>query len=198
LKNIHCRYAGTILLGVGLVMVLSLSTSAAPPELAPADKVAPIAAPVPAGDSLNEQQNILEGLSKKVPPPTLQQLGVPTDRNPGSTPKTAPYLLRHRGTPRIIPTSPTKSSSSVANFASIAAAVEVAGEPLIVLPEIPTAVRLSQSDINRIVCQNGDIQDIVFSKEKGLTVSAAGRDAYLKYARGPQEAHPPSELFIVC
>lgn len=89
-----------------------------------------------------------------------------------------------------------------AGFAGIAQAVEAAGAPTIVVPEVPAAVRLSRSDVNRITCPAGEIRDVVFSKEKGISVSFSGKDAYLKYRYikdGGKRLYPPvTEIFIVC
>ncbi|MDD5233850.1 MAG: type-F conjugative transfer system secretin TraK [Syntrophales bacterium] len=87
-------------------------------------------------------------------------------------------------------------------YAEIARAVESANMPIIVVPEMPAAIRLSRSDVNRITCAAGDIRDVVFSKEKGISVSFSGKDAYLKYRyvrRGGRDVYPPAtEIFIIC
>jgi len=49
-----------------------------------------------------------------------------------------------------------------------------------VLPEVTTQTEMSSSDINRIVCQT-DIKDVIFSKEKGVSVKISGRDAFVKF-----------------
>lgn len=71
-----------------------------------------------------------------------------------------------------------------------------------VLPEITTQIEMSSSDINRIVCQ-ADIRDVIFSKEKGLSVKFAGRDAFVKFLITKKEgqeiySNTPSELFLIC
>lgn len=71
-----------------------------------------------------------------------------------------------------------------------------------VLPEVSTAVTLSNSDINRITCRE-EIRDVVFSREKGLSVKVAGRDAFVKFLITRKEgkevySSTPSELFVVC
>ena len=43
-----------------------------------------------------------------------------------------------------------------------------------VSPEITTQVRLSNSDINRVICPV-DIKDVIYSEEKGLAVNSPGR-----------------------
>ena len=49
----------------------------------------------------------------------------------------------------------------------LAAMVQAAYASSPILPEVTTAVDLSSSDINRIVCP-GTINDLIFSKEKAL------------------------------
>jgi len=71
-----------------------------------------------------------------------------------------------------------------------------------VLPEIPTQVRLSNSDINRVICPV-DIKDVIYSEEKGLTVTLSGKNAYLKFLVVKKDGKDlysttPSELYVVC
>lgn len=71
-----------------------------------------------------------------------------------------------------------------------------------IMPEVTTAVELSSSDVNRIVCP-GTINDLIFSKEKGIEAHFAGGNAFVKFAISVQGedkhyATTPSELFISC
>lgn len=71
-----------------------------------------------------------------------------------------------------------------------------------VMPEVVSQVQLSSSDINRIVCPV-DIKDIVFSKEKGITVKLSGSNAFVKFLVMKREGRDhyssiPTEIFIVC
>jgi conjugal transfer pilus assembly protein TraK len=71
-----------------------------------------------------------------------------------------------------------------------------------VLPELTTQTQMSSSDINRIVCQ-ADIKDVIFSKEKGVSVKISGRDAFVKFLITKKEdkeiySSTPSELFVIC
>jgi len=71
-----------------------------------------------------------------------------------------------------------------------------------VFPEVSTAVTLSNSDINRITCRE-EIKDVVFSREKGLSVKTTGKDAFVKFLITRKEekevySSTPSELFVVC
>ncbi|MFB3925189.1 MAG: type-F conjugative transfer system secretin TraK [Syntrophales bacterium] len=88
-------------------------------------------------------------------------------------------------------------------FPDVQRVVESASKPSIVMPEAPTAVRVSDNDVNRITCSSGDIRDVVFSRDKGMTVSFAGKDAFLKFKhlkQGRKSYFSPeaSEMFIVC
>ncbi|MGV8058822.1 MAG: type-F conjugative transfer system secretin TraK [Smithellaceae bacterium] len=88
------------------------------------------------------------------------------------------------------------------NYGQVLKAVEEVQSPTIITPEIPTAVRVSARDINRVTCRSGEIKDIVYSKEKGMTVSFSGKDAYVKYKyikRGNKTIYPSvTEMYIVC
>jgi len=88
------------------------------------------------------------------------------------------------------------------NYGQVQKAVEEVQSPTIITPEIPTAVRVSARDINRVTCRAGEIKDIVYSKEKGMTVSFSGKDAYVKYKyikKGNKTIYPSvTEMFIVC
>jgi len=72
----------------------------------------------------------------------------------------------------------------------------------VITAEIPTAVALSNHDINRIVCP-GPMNDLIFSQEKGLTGHFSGNNAFIKFrieddGYGYVFAENPTELFIVC
>jgi conjugal transfer pilus assembly protein TraK len=74
-----------------------------------------------------------------------------------------------------------------------------------VLPEVATKVLLSNRDVNRIICMNGPIKDIIYSKEKGITVKTNGNNAFVKFliSRDPATGDfiytkIPSELYVVC
>lgn len=85
----------------------------------------------------------------------------------------------------------------------VLAAIEIKAESLIIPPEIPTALELSNRDINRIVCP-GTINDLIFSEEKHITGHFSGNNAFVKFKveqLGEDEysyAEIPSELFVVC
>lgn len=80
--------------------------------------------------------------------------------------------------------------------------------PAVVLPEVPTMVELSSSDVNRLICPEGlevrdTTTDVVFSKEKGITTKVVGRNVFVKFKmqkKGDQEIYSttPTEMYVVC
>ncbi len=72
-----------------------------------------------------------------------------------------------------------------------------------VLPEVATHVRLSSTDVNRIVCPS-EIKDVVYSKEKGVEVKVSDRNAFVKFLvkttpTGKEEhSSTPTEFFVAC
>lgn len=71
-----------------------------------------------------------------------------------------------------------------------------------VIPEVSSQINLSSSDANRIVCSQ-EIRDVIFSAEKGVSVKAVGKNAFVKFRitrKDDRELYSstPTELFIVC
>lgn len=75
------------------------------------------------------------------------------------------------------------------------------------LPDQVSNIRLSNRDINHIVCVGGEIEDVKFSAEKGLAVEKAGPDAWIKFlVKETDDAGmvtrsyvtAPSEFFVSC
>jgi conjugal transfer pilus assembly protein TraK len=75
------------------------------------------------------------------------------------------------------------------------------------LPEQTSRIRLSNHDVNHVVCQGGEIEDVRFSAEKGLAVERGGSDAWIKFlvletddlgARTRTYVTAPAEFFIAC
>lgn len=74
--------------------------------------------------------------------------------------------------------------------------------PTVILPEVTTKVRLSNTDVNRLVCPDG-IKDVVFSQEKGVKVKITDGNAFLKFQvikKGEEMIYTevPSEFYVVC
>jgi|GEM_PF-762652 len=78
------------------------------------------------------------------------------------------------------------------------------GTAMMVRPETATKVMMSNRDINRIVCQNGPVKDITFSREKGIDVKVDGDNAFVKFLINGQSvnlmsyATVSSEFYVVC
>ena len=86
-------------------------------------------------------------------------------------------------------------------------AIPASGQTLHALPDQTSRIRLSNRDINHVVCEGGEIEDIKFSAEKGLAVEKGGSDAWIKFlAREIDDAGQvtrsyvtqPSEFFVNC
>lgn len=91
------------------------------------------------------------------------------------------------------------------------AALAVAGpgfaQSIIALPDQTSAIRLSNRDVNHVVCQGGEIEDVKFSAEKGLAVEKSGSDAWIKFLVKESDdagivtrtfVTTPSEFFVAC
>ena len=75
------------------------------------------------------------------------------------------------------------------------------------LPDQTSRIRLSNRDVNHVVCVDGDIDDVKFSAEKGLAVERGGSDAWIKFLVLETEdmgtktrtyVTTPSEFFVSC
>jgi conjugal transfer pilus assembly protein TraK len=73
----------------------------------------------------------------------------------------------------------------------------------VVHPDSPLTVTLSNTDINRIVCQDGVVNDVFYSDEKGLTVVNKAGNAFVKYLvkqtpDGNEYVTSSTEIHVVC
>lgn len=75
------------------------------------------------------------------------------------------------------------------------------------LPDQTSAIRLSNRDVNHIVCVGGEMEDVKFSAEKAIAVERAGSDAWIKFLVKEVDdmgmvtrsyVTTPSEFFISC
>lgn len=75
------------------------------------------------------------------------------------------------------------------------------------LPDQVSNIRLSNRDINHVVCVGGEIEDVKFSAEKAIAVEKAGADAWIKFlVKETDDAGmvtrsyvtAPSEFFVSC
>src|SRR3546814_17218585 len=80
--------------------------------------------------------------------------------------------------------------NSMSSLARLAAALPVAAlllpapasaQAITVLPDQMSTIRLSNRDVNHIVCVGGEIEDVKFSAEKAIAVERAGSDAWVKF-----------------
>ena len=74
--------------------------------------------------------------------------------------------------------------SAALGFAVVGMGVEAQAPPgphQSVLPDVPTAIILSNRDTNRIVCASGNIEGYRFSEEKGAIVDGNGSEAFIKF-----------------
>jgi len=82
----------------------------------------------------------------------------------------------------------------------------VSGVYYVVTPEKTTMINMSNVDINRIVCPV-DVQDVVYSEEKGVKVKVLGRNVFVKFqvrkvVEGEKEkveySTTPVDIHVVC
>jgi conjugal transfer pilus assembly protein TraK len=75
------------------------------------------------------------------------------------------------------------------------------------LPDQTSRIRLSNHDVNHIVCLGADVEDVKFSAEKGLAVERGGPDAWIKFlvhetddagVKTRTYVTTPSEFFVAC
>lgn len=86
-------------------------------------------------------------------------------------------------------------------------ALPVAAQSIIALPDQTSSIRLSNRDVNHVVCEGGEIEDVKFSAEKAIAVEKGGSDAWIKFLVKEVEdagtttrsfVTTPSEFFISC
>jgi len=80
-------------------------------------------------------------------------------------------------------------------------------QAIMALPDQTSSIRLSNRDINHLVCQGGEIEDVKFSAEKAIAVEKAGADAWVKFLVKESDdagqvtrsfVTTPSEFFVTC
>lgn len=80
-------------------------------------------------------------------------------------------------------------------------------QAIMALPDQMSSIRLSNRDINHLVCQGGEIEDVKFSAEKAIAVEKAGADAWVKFLVKESDdagqvtrsfVTTPSEFFVTC
>ncbi|WP_342250369.1 type-F conjugative transfer system secretin TraK [Sphingomonas sp. OTU376] len=90
---------------------------------------------------------------------------------------------------------------------ALCAASPAIAQSVSALPEQTSRIRLSNRDVNHLVCVGGEIEDVKFSAEKGLAVERGGSDAWVKFlvketedggARSRTYVTTPAEFFVSC
>lgn len=80
-------------------------------------------------------------------------------------------------------------------------------QTIVALPDQSSMIRLSNRDVNHLICQGGEIEDVKFSAEKGLAVEKGGADAWVKFLVKESDDNgqvtrsyvtTPSEFFVTC
>lgn len=99
-----------------------------------------------------------------------------------------------------------RSAALVMGLALLPAAPSLA-QSIIALPDQTSSIRLSNRDVNHVVCTGGEIEDVKFSAEKAIAIEKAGSDAWIKFLVKEMDdgglvtrsyVTTPSEFFIAC
>jgi conjugal transfer pilus assembly protein TraK len=92
-------------------------------------------------------------------------------------------------------------------FFVLATSSSALAQSLVALPDQTSRIRLSNRDVNHLVCSGGEIEDVKFSAEKGLAVERGGSDAWIKFLVQETDdagmktrtyVTAPSEFFVTC
>lgn len=111
-----------------------------------------------------------------------------------------------------MPNSGKRRASRACPAMLLAATIMVPATPagaqaIIALPDQTSSIRLSNRDVNHVICEGGAIEDVKFSAEKAIAVEKAGSDAWIKFlVKEVDDAGmvtrsyvtTPSEFFISC
>ncbi|RYM09248.1 hypothetical protein EWH12_14910 [Sphingobium cupriresistens] len=104
-------------------------------------------------------------------------------------------------------TSPRAVACTAISGFALLLAMPAAAQTVQAPPDQTSRIRLSNRDINHVVCEGGEIEDIKFSAEKGVAVEKGGADAWIKFlAHEIDDAGQitrsyvtqPSEFFVSC
>ncbi|MCP3732760.1 type-F conjugative transfer system secretin TraK [Sphingomonas sp. MG17] len=94
---------------------------------------------------------------------------------------------------------PGKRSGLALSVAALCAAcpAPVLAQSIAALPDQTSRIRLSNRDVNHVVCVGGEIEDVKFSAEKGIAVERGGSDAWIKFlVKEVDEAGMKSRNFV--
>jgi conjugal transfer pilus assembly protein TraK len=105
---------------------------------------------------------------------------------------------------------PSFGKRGLATCAPLVAAIlatPAASQSIMALPDQTSRIRLSNRDVNHIICAGGEIEDVKFSAEKAIAVERGGSDAWIKFLVKEVEDDgvatrsymtTPSEFFVSC
>ena len=107
---------------------------------------------------------------------------------------------------------PAKWGAIASLLASACLSSHTSAQTVTALADQTSRIRLSNRDVNHVVCVGGDIGEVKFSAEKGLVVERGGSDAWIKFlvrevddpniagpeARTRSYVTTPAEFFIAC
>jgi conjugal transfer pilus assembly protein TraK len=92
-------------------------------------------------------------------------------------------------------------------LASTIPAAHAPAQSIAALPDQTSRLRLSNRDVNHVICLGGEMGDVKYSLEKGIAVERGGSDAWIKFlvletddmgAKTRTYASTPAEFFIAC
>ena len=63
----------------------------------------------------------------------------------------------------------------------LAFAAPLGAQSITALPDQTSMIRLSNRDVNHLICVGGEIEDVKFSAEKAISVEKGGSDAWIKF-----------------
>lgn len=95
----------------------------------------------------------------------------------------------------------------LASLTALPAQAQAQSAAISAFPEQTSHIRLSNRDVNHLVCAGGEIEDVRFSAEKGLAVERGGPDAWVKFLvlesddmgmKTRTYVTAPSEFFVTC
>lgn len=207
----------SVCIEVILSIIFLLSVMLSPPTLYSQTACGPQGCPANNGQPLQYagkgQPEVVQSFYGNTPPEPQQQ---PVQAREGQAGQQKPPVPKNAGAVTKQPLQPPQQKNSphkdgqlkqgsIVDFTETPTVPHQLGEPIIaqnVLPEVASQVQLSSSDINRVVCPV-DIKDVVFSKEKGITIKLAGNNAFVKFLVMKKNGKDyysttPSEVFIAC
>lgn len=100
-----------------------------------------------------------------------------------------------------------RGARAFALSAALLLRIPVHAQQITALPDQTSTIRLSNRDVNHVICTGGEIDDVKFSAEKAITVEKGGSDAWIKFLVKETDdsgqvtrsyVTTPSEFFVSC